>query len=555
MTQTFTTANLDDPLYYLRNFEWVLNWVVERYGDLLPEPEQAFAEAAMALPEASRGLLVRMVTRKGELFRPDTLRYEELGDLEEAARPLFESGWLVRDPVVSIEDLFRLFNWPALKATLRPTLMAADVSPTARKGEALATLQAVELTPKALSDWGFEPEAAVQLTVMPQCDRVRWLCFGNVYQDWSEFVLTELGLYQYEPVTFDERSRPVHERTELETFWRLQDCRRQWQEEEPPESILPQLPPEPVNNPWLARHYHRLLFKMARHWERTGDLELARETYQRCTYPGARGRRLRVLERQAQYQEAMTLAQAAEQAPESEAEAQQLERVLPRLHRKLNGRAAPRANPSEVSTQHLVLPEAPSVEQAVATHLSEPQGPVYYTENTLLTGLFGLLCWDPIFEPLPGAFFHPFQRGPADLYWPDFVERREELFQRCLSLLETDSHREVILQNFARKWGRQSPFVHWGALSEELLTLALDCIPAPHLTLCFQRLLRDLKANRAGLPDLIQFWPDEQRYQLIEVKGPGDRLQDNQKRWLAFFQMHQIPVSVAYVSWGERNGR
>src|SRR2546430_1838314 len=50
-----------------------------------------------------------------------------------------------------------------------------------------------------------------------------------------------------------------------------------------------------------------------------------------------------------------------------------------------------------------------------------------------------------------------------------------------------------------------------------------------HLEACFMRILSDIRANRCGLPDLVQFWPGERRYRLIEVKGPGDRLQDNQR--------------------------
>ena len=30
------------------------------------------------------------------------------------------------------------------------------------------------------------------------------------------------------------------------------------------------------------------------------------------------------------------------------------------------------------------------------------QAPVHYVENTLINGLFGLLCWPAIFAPLPG---------------------------------------------------------------------------------------------------------------------------------------------------------
>jgi len=62
-------------------------------------------------------------------------------------------------------------------------------------------------------------------------------------------------------------------------------------------------------------------------------------------------------------------------------------------------------------------------------------------------------------------------------------------------------------------------------------------------------MLRDVPANCAGFPDLIQFWPREKRYRMIEVKGPGDRLQDNQLRWLRFFSTHGMPVSVCYVQW------
>lgn len=109
----------------------------------------------------------------------------------------------------------------------------------------------------------------------------------------------------------------------------------------------------------------------------------------------------------------------------------------------------------------------------------------------------------------------------------------------------------MIKARYQEKFGLQSPFVFWGMLDEARLGLALQCIPAAHLHACFTRLLRDLKANRAGMPDLIQFYPQEHRYRMIEVKGPGDRLQDNQKRWLSFAAEHGIAVVVCYVRWAE----
>jgi hypothetical protein len=181
--------------------------------------------------------------------------------------------------------------------------------------------------------------------------------------------------------------------------------------------------------------------------------------------------------------------------------------------------------------------------------LTQPDAPVHYVENTLINALFGLLCWEAIFSPVPGAFFHPFHRGPVDLHSADFRQRRAPEFAASLATLDSGYYRERIRQTYAEKQGIESPFVVWPALSAQLLELALTCIPAQHLKHAFERILFDVKSNRNGFPDLIQFWPAEQRYRMIEVKGPGDRLQDNQKRWIDYCAEHQMPVAVCHVAW------
>jgi hypothetical protein len=161
------------------------------------------------------------------------------------------------------------------------------------------------------------------------------------------------------------------------------------------------------------------------------------------------------------------------------------------------------------------------------------------------------LCWEVIFLPLPGAFFHEFHAAPADIYSPDFFRRREREFAARFAQLHSGEYRDTIFDTFARKAGIQSAFVSWGWITEELLSAALECLPPEHLEHCFRRIVRDVKTNRAGFPDLIQFWPRERRYRMIEVKGPGDRLQDNQIRWLDYCASHGMPVSVCHVRWAE----
>src|SRR5581483_957829 len=226
--------------------------------------------------------------------------------------------------------------------------------------------------------------------------------------------------------------------------------------------------------------------------------------------------------------------------------------MWPRLQRKLGMSARREPVSRDWPTFHLILPlsERPAqLERATAEALCEPEGPVHYVENGLINSLFGLLCWEAIFAPVPGAFFHEFQAAPADLYAPDFHRRRAARFTQCLTQLDSDAYRGTIRRNFVDKTGIQSPFVFWGVLAEPLLSLALECVPREHLRMCFERILANIRANTSGLPDLVQFWPQERRYRLIEVKGPGDRLQDNQTRWLTFCAARGIPVGVCHVSW------
>ncbi len=550
-------ATLDDPLYYLHNFRWVLAWVVARYHHLLDAAERQFVSDFQTLPESSQGLFVRMVMRKGQIFRQGKLNYAELGPTAEAAVSLLERGWIAIEPNLDIDSLFKLFTWGELRPVLaeRVLQLPAEVKVPAnwrgmRKSEALELLSALELEPRTVTAWGLGEHKVYHFSLMPLCDRFRLMFFGNCHQDWSEFVVTELGALEYETVKLDEESRPFHSREEIDAYLQLHACREGFYTGDSLDTIATAIPALPSANPWLLRLRDRIIFQIAREWERAGELGKASLLYQDCHHPEARSRLVRVLECGGEFELALALAQQALETPVNEAERQQLHRSLPRLERKLG---LPRSVPKPMKVQtpllDLTLPLAASVELAVAEHLSSAETPVFYVENTLIAGLFGLLCWEAIFAPLPGAFFHPFQRGPADLHWPDFYQRRKPLFDRCLASLTDGRYRYRITQTFNEKQGRQSPFVYWDYMTTDLINYALECIPARHLQLIFERMLRDIKANRAGFPDLIQFWPDQCAYQMIEVKGPGDRVQDNQQRWLDYFALHQIPVAVCHVRW------
>ena len=534
-------------LYYLQNFKSALCWLLERYRDLLSDAEHAFIEEFTALPWSSQALLVRLIMRRARHFRATKIRYPEIDSVERAVGPLVGLQWIDPRPLLEVADLFRL----ARRAEIAEIFPEAPRSMS--KCDLLELLKDSHPEARCFEEWrGSVAERVYFVAIAPICTQLRLLFFGNFRQDWSEFVLADLGIFKYETVGFSTDSRAFQSRKDIEDFFALYECRRRLYEESPLTAVLEHIPKMRLDHEWLESRRDKLIFQIAREFERSGEREKALSLYSRCSHPGARLRAVRTLETSGRPADAYHMAVEAAAQPESAAEAQRLARIVARLERRLKLARSERSRPARPERLDLIVP-APaagcSVEQAALEHLAGVAAPVYYVENALINSLFGLLCWDAIFAPVSGAFFHPFHVGPADLFSATYQARRSRQFDECLARLHSDEYRISILDRYRTKQGTQSPFVYWGLLDEGLLNTALACIPAAHLRAYFGRLLSNLRENRSGLPDLVQFWPAEARYRMIEVKGPGDRLQDNQQRWMQFCLERAIPVTVCHVRW------
>ncbi len=543
---------LENEFYYLDNFHRVLEWIGERYDDLLSDEERAFIGTFAGLPQPSRALLVRMVMRKGTLFRASKLNYAEIGCPVEAARPLLPTGWVATDPVLTLDELFELLLKPELAAVFRMSLHEKG----ARKADQLEALREQFSDPRSFSSWYRESgDVAFSILAKPLCDRLRLIFFGNLRQDWTEFVLADLGVFRYQQVEFSTASRGFRNQRDIDHYLQLHACKERFYAAEAPiDDVLNELPMHAFDNDWLEGRREKFLFQVGQRFEKQQDWQRAIDVYTRCGYPGSRGRAIRVLEKAERTLEAWQLLQEAERAPENDAESQHLLRLGPRLARKLGHPKSIARRPAAPARLDLCLPvpgDGLWVEGAVRDHLAGAEAPVFYVENMLANALFGLLCWRAIFAAIPGAFFHPFHRAPADLYSLDFHQRRAAEFADCLAQCDDGRYRATILAHFDEKAGISAPFVSWEYLDRALLELALDCIPAAHVKRWCERILADVKVNRTGFPDLIQFWPLERRYRMIEVKGPGDRLQDNQLRWIDYCAAHDMPVAVCYLQWSQ----
>lgn len=146
---------------------------------------------------------------------------------------------------------------------------------------------------------------------------------------------------------------------------------------------------------------------------------------------------------------------------------------------------------------------------------------------------------------MQGAFNHAYQYRPLDLYRPEFSQIREiELDQAFKEFLNCGY--ETLEKRYIEKQGKANPYVIWELFTPEHIQLAERALPKEKLADLFKVMLSDMRNFRAGQPDLVAF--KGAQFKFIEVKGPGDKLQQNQIRWLQVFQKIGINAEVCYVN-------
>ena len=536
--------------YYLKNFGMLVDTVVDRYEDMLREPEMRFVGGFRGLPEGSARLYVRLIMRKGPLFRSDKLSYDDVPDIGAAAQELVRAGFLRTGGDYDTEEALRLCTVGELRDLFSPP-------PHLRKVETVDSIvSGIDDTGiRSSIDGLFDVFEPLHLDIVAT---FRLLFFGNLRQDLSEFVVIELGHVQYEVYPLDRANRPFPERADLDAALLVHSWRDrlaeslQSDEEDGQESRL--LIADEISATELptsaAGRRDRVGNAVARELERDGATLEALNLYECIGLPPSRERRVRILEKQRRHDEAAAVLEEIESNPLSESELVFAESFGYRMNQRhgppYGGGRQQRIDPPRKSVQ--LSRTVASVEVAALEYYRAEGYEGAWCENALFRGLFGLGFWDIVFASVPGAFHNRFQRGPSDLLGPGFRENRQALIEARLDEIASASWKDQVRATYEGKRGVANPFVDWKHLSPDIVDAALDRIPASHLHAIFDRLSRDVRENGSGFPDLF-LYRGSADYLLVEVKGPGDQLQKNQLRWMRVFAEVGIPHVVLWVEW------
>lgn len=541
--------------YYLENFLRMLDHVVEQYRDLLAPDELAFAHLVHTLSTGASRLYVRLLTRKGPLFRRARLAYAEIPDLDAAAAELRDA-----DLLDGGEDA-PLAEWLAL-------LLREELAALAVELGLLTVADARQKRRPELQDMLLaHPPEVVQAALASRLDVLRplgqerialyrLLFFGNLYQDWTEFLLSDLGIVTYERYELRVEHRLFDSRQAIEHAMALRRLRHE---------VMTLLASGDFSSAldharavqaaiegWHAqsrRHADHILVEVAREAERQAQTEEALALYAAALAPPARERRARLLAGLGQAEQALALCAEIAAEPRDETEVVFAATFAERLRRQPGQK---RARPRPIRYQDLRLPREAgvAVEIQALRALAAGGRPGIYAENWLWKSLFGLAFWDIVFQPQPGVFCHPFQFGPLDLSTPEFrLRRAAAIDDRLAELQALPRGASRLLEVYDHKQGIANALVSWHAGSREQIEFAIGHLPGRALAAICERLSRDLGRYRRGLPDLFLAGSGGEGFELWEVKAPGDQLRPEQIAWLAYLEEQGIPAGVLRLIW------
>lgn len=519
--------------YYQNTFTEIVAFVTTHYAGVVPDLVLQTLQGFLQADEQDKRLFARLLTRKGPVFFENSLSYREIADPRHTLLRLEVNGLICRGSRIPADLLLAGLTKAKLLACFANTFVNLS-KPKSHRKEALIhhLLGHRDDASIRAALWCYEPWCTIAQAEHWRLTQM--LYFGRSGQDWSAYVRRDLGQIRYEPVSLTQArfanaqdlGTYLDERRLSQLVHRLEEFPR----------LLPGLVQnlvEPVADPMSSRLRKRSLLRVGQWCERQELWEVAMAVYDSAGIPPSRERRVRILHKLGRGDESETLREQMAACPLSATESV----FAQRFNRRGRG-----FNP-ETTIWDLRNPQV-SVEHYVLETLVAQGGWGVHSENSLVKTFTGLIYWEAIFSPQAGAFTNPFQVAPHDLHEPDFVSQRADEIADIETLIRSDIHLASHLQRIIQaKRGVANPLVSWPLLQTISLEQWLQVLPGRWIRDLTYFLIRNLKDYRKGFPDLFVSHPDGTA-EFIEVKGPGDQLQPQQRAWFEAFDRLNINARV-----------
>jgi len=552
----------DEPVAHARiDLEHAVQVADARSGWLLSAGERQLLARWWRLSSQARSLYARLRPRRPLIFRVDDLHYAEVPDAAAAAAELVEAG-LALDDRAGLAPSVRATVWtvPMLKARARELGQPRG----GRRADLVARLCHV---PGA-----FDGPSLLLPLARPLFDRLVRLYLHRSSADLSEAVVERMGIRVYPRYTPGPGVGPFPDRESLRAYEAclrraaLMDGEAMIAEVDAAMARLEARPSvSPLRRRFSPRRFDEAIaFAGTQGIERRGELERAAALYTRLLAVNVerphrvRLRLARCLGRLERPEEGLNHCLACLEAAPPSAQpglartgrrlarrARRPWRPLPPL-RKAPERSLHLEGAPGVSRRPLysTLRGAAPVEHAVIEWLAERGRRALHTEASPWSTLFGLLGHRLLFAPVPDALPGPWMRRPLDLGTAAFRPSRAELVDGWLSELRGGGGPALLEGVLAAHGDEFIAGVDLDRAPTDVLRTLTSALPGPALAGILEPFVDYGHRAARGLPDLCLLpgpvihdataLPHHvsEDLLLVEVKGPGDSLRDEQRVWL-----------------------
>jgi len=528
------------PVYYYHDhFTEMLLFVSETYGAVLTECHRAFVRTFKALSKDAQCLLIRMINRRGRLFRHSAFRYAEIVDARSALEELRNCN-LVRALVEN--DYAEFIVCHAKEALIRGGKDAglADIRTSWSKAKLIEYFIGNVTFETAHDHCGGGEFVALGDT--EPVEFMLYLYFGKTEEDLKNFALRDLGIIRTNKnAKLSARFTDEAEARACFHYSRLL-ARLEVNSEEVYRSAITATLDGPRCTTEYARDMrNKVAHRVGLYFEKQRETTLAIELYRAAPSADCNERLARLLYTGGDKTSAEELLRRMIEDPASDDEFMFASDFYAR---KFGGQRTGMCTALLRAASTLTVDDSwrGNPEAGVASVLRRQGHKVYYAENTLWHCLFGLLFWNELFET--GQLHSGFDWMPQCLKNKTFMRSFGQQIEGKLLAVQSRTALPPILRSVAAHWAKPNGIFAWDHVDMDALRALLHACPLG-VAAILRLMSEDYQAMRDGFPDLMTEMDEAVAF--IEIKAEGDVIRRNQLTRLRQLNNSGIKAEIARV--------
>jgi hypothetical protein len=365
----------------------------------------------------------------------------------------------------------------------------------------------------------------------------------------SQFVIRDLGNAQFHNWDEAQFSALAHSAKEAQehfaAHWHYREFKKRVQYGFLPQAIFSWFDTLPKPS-FSFPVFDKFCLRLGEWLEKNKLPDEALAVYRYTEKPPARERRVRLLHRRGDTDEALALCLAISENPQT-ADEQLFAQDFIRRHTQRKGAFRKTVTEQLLNAPAITIDAAHKhyVEGGVVRYYQQRGFYAVHSENYVWRGLFGLMLWEVMYDS-PQFIHHPLQRHPTDLFHADFYRHRQAAIHAQLNRFADSAAAWAYAEQLYRKQqGMVNAFIGWHEAFLPLAELYFSRMSWEQIREVLLQIARHPKENARGFPDLT-VW-NETNFFFVEVKSENDQLSAQQYFWLQCFHRLQIPAQILRV--------